>query len=164
MSEKGRNDCLRAAGVLRTTSLDVVISSPLRRTCRARCEERCFGTMEGRTWEEVQGSDPPLLFIEAGDDLHPVNPPGGEPLEDVWQRAKRFWNLVFRDYAGLQALVVSHGVFLQMFHGVLRGSTCIESLAKYRRTSRSPRSSSPDAGWSQKTSFVPMTPAAAASS
>ena len=28
-------------------------------------------------------------------------------------------------------LVVSHGVFLQMFHGVLRGSSCIESLGVY---------------------------------
>ena len=146
LNEKGRDDCLQAAEALRSTSLDVVISSPLRRAAETAelvaadatvhvqsslCMERCFGVMEGRTWEEVQGFDPPLLFIEVGGDLHTVNPPGGEPLEDVWQRAKRFRNVVFRDYAGLRTLVVSHGVFLQMFHGVLRGLTCIESLAKY---------------------------------
>ena len=28
-------------------------------------------------------------------------------------------------------MVVSHGVFLQMFHGVLRGLSCIESLGIY---------------------------------
>jgi broad specificity phosphatase PhoE len=46
-------------------------------------------------------------------------------------RAKRFARLIFREYEGLSVLVVSHGVFLQMFHGVLRGSNCIESLSTY---------------------------------
>jgi broad specificity phosphatase PhoE len=95
------------------------------------CNERDFGIMEGHTWDEVQHFDPPILFIEVGNDKHSVNPKGGEPLEDVWQRAKRFCNFLFRNYRGKTILVVSHGVFLQMFHGVLKRSTCIESLAQY---------------------------------
>ncbi len=75
--------------------------------------------------------NPPVLLIEVGGDLHTVNPRGGEPLEDVWQRAKKFRNYLFNHHAGQTILVVSHGVFLQMLHGVLRGSSCIESLAHY---------------------------------
>jgi broad specificity phosphatase PhoE len=60
-----------------------------------------------------------------------VNPKGGEPFEAMWERARRFRRFLFRAYRGSNILVVSHGVFLQMFHGVLRGSNCIESLAVY---------------------------------
>jgi broad specificity phosphatase PhoE len=70
-------------------------------------------------------------MINVGNDLHTVNPKGGEPFEDVWDRAKRFRSLLFQAYAGANLLVVSHGVFLQMFHGVLRGLNCIESLGVY---------------------------------
>jgi broad specificity phosphatase PhoE len=38
---------------------------------------------------------------------------------------------LFSKYRESNVLVVSHGVFLQMFHGVLRGLSCIESLAAY---------------------------------
>jgi broad specificity phosphatase PhoE len=72
---------------------------------------------------------PPVLFITVGNDLHSVNPRNGEPFEDVWARAKKFSNFLFREYHGKNILVVSHGVFLQMLHGVLRGLSCIESLA-----------------------------------
>jgi broad specificity phosphatase PhoE len=66
-----------------------------------------------------------------GGDLHTVNPRGGEPFEAVWERARRFHRFLVRRFVGGEVLVVSHGVFLQMFHGVLRGSSCIESLASY---------------------------------
>jgi broad specificity phosphatase PhoE len=70
-------------------------------------------------------------MIRVGADLHTVNPRNGEPFEEVWERAKKFRRFVFEKYAGSDVLVVSHGVFLQMFHGVLRGLNCIESLASY---------------------------------
>jgi len=146
LSDVGRRECGEAARVLAEAAFDVVITSHLQRaretarlvcpdlTCHVQtrlCRERGFGVMEGLTWDEVRALDPPILFIEVGGDLHSVNPPGGEPFEDVWQRAKRFRAMVFRRYGGRRVLVVSHGVFLQMFHGVIRGSTCIESLAEY---------------------------------
>lgn len=146
LSEEGERDCLRGAKGLAAMQFDVVITSPLLRaldTARLMgfdastliqcdlCCERGFGVMEGLTLEEVKSLDPPVLFIEVGNDLHSVNPRGGEPFEDVWMRAKRFSRLIFREYMGSSVLVVSHGVFLQMFHGVLRGSTCIESLSSY---------------------------------
>ncbi len=70
-------------------------------------------------------------MINVGNDLHTVNPSGGEPFEDVWQRANTFQQFLFENYEGKNILVISHGVFLQLFHGLLRGRNCIESLASY---------------------------------
>jgi len=127
-------------------AFDVVITSNLRRSkqtaellgCRGAqclstdlCAERCFGIMEGLTWDEVQDLDPPVLFVEVGGERHSVNPSEGEPFEDVWQRARELRALIFREHPGASLLVVSHGVFLQMFHGLLRGLCCIESLGSY---------------------------------
>ncbi|MGZ5453146.1 MAG: histidine phosphatase family protein [Candidatus Aminicenantales bacterium] len=95
------------------------------------CNERRFGIMEGRTWDEVPKLDPPVLMIEVGNELHTVDPKDGEPFEDVWERAKKFRRFLFESYRGQSVLVVSHGVFLQMLHGLFRGSSCIPSLARF---------------------------------
>jgi len=144
LSEDGRADVRGAASRLNRLDLDIVVTSPMRRSLQTAqllvgktvpivrsklCRERNFGVMEGLTWEEIQRLQPPVLLVQVGDDLHTVNPKGGEPFEDVWERAKEFRRVLFRKYGGMNILVISHGVFLQMFHGVLRGLSCIESLA-----------------------------------
>lgn len=48
--------------------------------------------------------------------------------EQMIGRVKGEWRRLHR---GSSILVVSHGVFLQQFHGVLRGKNCIESLADW---------------------------------
>ena len=146
LSEFGIKDAQIAAKKLKEADFDVIITSKLRRSIETAriisgnripiiktklCNERNFGIMEGLTWDEVLKLKPPILLIQVGGDLHTVNPKGGEPFEDVWFRAKKFKNFIFKKYHGLKILIISHGVFLQMFHGVLRGSNCIESLAKY---------------------------------
>jgi len=146
LSDTGERDCLKAAESAARLHVDVVVTSAMTRaidTARllgfdpsrcvqtSLCNERRFGVLEGRTWHDVQSLDPPILFIEVGGERHSVNPAGGEPFEDVWQRAKEFKDFVLGRYAGRSVLVVSHGVFLQMFHGTIRGSSCIESLASY---------------------------------
>lgn len=146
LSEKGIKDCQEVSQKLVDYPFDVVVTSTMKRSIEtahllvpgnpviiqsALCNERRFGVLEGRTWDEVLKFDPPILMIDVGNDLHTVNPKGGEPFEDVWQRAKRFRNFLLKNYRGKSILVVSHGVFLQMFHGVLKGSNCIESLAVY---------------------------------
>jgi len=146
LSEIGMEDARRAASKLAGIKLDVVITSTLKRTVQTAqilvgdstpivqnrlCDERNFGIMEGLTWDDVQTLQPPVLMINVGNDLHTVNPKGGEPFEDVWERAKNFRRMIFDAYMGANILVVSHGVFLQMFHGLLRGLNCIESLGSY---------------------------------
>jgi broad specificity phosphatase PhoE len=146
LSEKGERDCVAAAPGIAQISVDVVVTSTLtraRETARLLgfepsrcavwplCDERNYGILEGHVWDEVPAMEPPVIFIEVGGESHSVNPLGGEPFEDVWQRAKEFRREILDQYAGLSVLVVSHSVFLQMFHGVLRGTSCIESLASY---------------------------------
>jgi broad specificity phosphatase PhoE len=146
LSPEGVRDARKAAAKLAEASFDIVLTSTQRRAYETArilvgnkvpilknkvCNERRFGVMEGLTWDDIQGLEPPILMISVGSDLHTVNPKGGEPFEDVWERAKKFRQLIFSKYAGSHVLVVSHGVFLQMFHGVLRGLNCIESLARY---------------------------------
>ncbi len=146
INEKGIQDSRVAAKSIASLAIDVIISSNLKRAYQTaeilsggkipivkskRCAERNFGILEGRTWDDAQKMDPPILFIAVGNDSHSVNPQGGEHFEDLWQRAKGFRNFIFQRYTGKTILVVSHGVFLQMFHGVLRGLNCIESLSVY---------------------------------
>jgi broad specificity phosphatase PhoE len=146
LSEKGIRDCQEASTRLNDCHFDVVVTSTMQRSIQtahllvpdhqvifesALCNERNFGIMEGHTWDEIQIFDPPILLIDVGNDLHTVNPQKGEPFEDVWQRAKKFRNYLFKNYKGNNILVISHGVFLQMFHGLLKGLNCIESLGAY---------------------------------
>ena len=146
LSRVGIAACRRGRKALQRVSFDVVVTSHLARAVETGhllvpdapryvqsrlCAERTFGEMEGLTWEEVQRLEPPVMFIEVGHDLHSVNPRGGESFEQVWQRALQFRRYLFREHRGSNILIVSHGVFIQMFHGVLRGITCIESLASY---------------------------------
>lgn len=146
LSESGVRDAQQAAQKLAGMKFDMVITSGLKRAIQTAeilvgtsapiihnelCNERNFGIMEGLTWEDIQTLQPPILMINVGNDLHTVNPKGGEPFEDVWERARKFHQLLFQAYAGANILVVSHGVFLQMFHGLVRGLTCIESLGTY---------------------------------
>jgi len=146
LSPRGKREAKQAAAGLDGAAFDVVVTStlvrtvdtarflvgPSRRIVRCpHCNERNFGAMEGHTWEEVKRFRPRILFIKVGGDLHSVNPPGGEPFEQLWDRAKKFRGFLFRNYRGSNILVVSHGVFLQEFHGLLRGKSCIESLGEW---------------------------------
>ena len=145
LSEKGIQEARKAATKLAKARFDVVITSPLKRAVQTArllvknvsivpsklCTERHFGILEGLTWDEIRGLQPPVLLIQVGYDLHTVNPKRAEPFEDVWQRAKAFRRFLFDTYSGAEILVVSHGVFLQLFNGLLRRLNCIESLAFY---------------------------------
>ena len=94
------------------------------------CNERNYGILEGIKYSEVRKVRPRVLFIKVGNDRHSVNPLGGEPFEEVRKRAERFYRYLFRNFRGKKVLVVSHFAFLQQFHGLLKGLSCIESLAE----------------------------------
>jgi probable phosphoglycerate mutase len=144
LSAKGVADCAKAAPMIDRLRPDIVVTSTMERAVETArlvghepsscirtslCNERRYGILEGRTWQDVQALDPPVLFVEVGNERHSVNPSGGEPFEDVWQRAREFRRVVLDQYEGRTILVISHSTFLQMLNGVLRGSNCIEALA-----------------------------------
>ena len=146
LNRVGKREARTASANLRGMKFDVVVTSTkVRAIDTARllvgdsvpivksdlCNERNFGVLEGLTALEVKHLKPKILFIKVGSDVHSVNPPGGEPFEDLRERAKRFRQFIFKRYRGSNVLVVSHAVFLQQLHGVLRGKSCIESLADW---------------------------------
>jgi broad specificity phosphatase PhoE len=101
LSGLGERQARAAAAALADTSLDVVVSSDLRRawaTATAIAEphglvpemdpdlrEICMGTWEGRSVWEIEAEDPELIANWRKDPLRYV-PPGGESLEDFQAR------------------------------------------------------------------------------
>lgn len=146
INDAGREDARRAMEQIQRLNFDVSVVSPLRRaeeTARiltggsleiVACEhamERNFGVLQGRTSADVENVRPPIRFIKVGNDYHSLDIPGGETFEELRTRAERFHRHMIDNYRGRRVLVVSHGVFLQQYHGVLRGLDWIDSLGSH---------------------------------
>ncbi|MCK7480589.1 MAG: histidine phosphatase family protein [Candidatus Moduliflexus flocculans] len=117
LSREGERDTRKAAAKLAGAEFDVVVTSTQKRAYETAqilvgekvpivrnklCNERRFGVMEGLTWDDIQNLDPPILMISVGHDLHTVNPKGGEPFEEVWDRAKKFRRFLFEQVLRLE--------------------------------------------------------------
>ena len=115
---------------------DVIITSTLKRAIQtvrhllgddilfikcAECIERNYGTMQGLTEDEVKLIEPKVEFFKVADYYYSLNPPHGETFDMLRKRVEKFYQLIVEKYKGLSILVISHGVFLQQFHGLIRG-------------------------------------------
>ncbi len=143
LNDHGREDVRLASSLVRRFQYDVSISSSLMRaveTARILTEgrteiipcdyarERNYGVLQGLTLEEVERIRPPVRFIKVGGDYHSLDPPEGESFEELRARAEKLRDYVLSNHKGRRVLIVSHGTFLQQFHGLLRGQDWIESL------------------------------------
>jgi broad specificity phosphatase PhoE len=143
LNEAGRNDVSRAATLIRSMKFDVALVSPLRRATETAqlltegrieivpssyAQERNYGILQGCAYADVEHIRPPIHFIKVGGDYHSLNPPQAETFEELRARAEAFYEYIITHFMGQRILVVSHGVFLQQFHGLLRGKDWIESL------------------------------------
>lgn len=143
LNQSGIRDCKYASKILIGMHFDLVITSTLKRTIETArfllggnfrsiqseyCNERNYGEMQGLTEDEVEYLEPKIKYIKVGGNYHSLNPPGGESFESVQARAEKLLDLILREHAGLNLLVVSHGVFLQQFCGLLRGKNWIWAL------------------------------------
>jgi broad specificity phosphatase PhoE len=124
-------------------SVDLAVSSPSRRALdtaaivtgrgpqdiitSALCLERDYGLLEGLGQEQVAKFSGQVSYVEVGGIAHSLNPPGGETLGGVRNRAGQFASFV-SELIGDSVLVVSHEVFLQQFQGVLLGVDLLGSL------------------------------------
>jgi broad specificity phosphatase PhoE len=137
LNDKGIHDCRKASARL-AEPYDVVVTSALQRSIEtahlltggqkpilecALCNERNYGHMQGRTAQEVETIRPEIKYIKIADDFHSLNPPQGESFPALHRRAREFLRYLLSRHRGARILVVSHGVFLQQFHGVLRGES-----------------------------------------
>lgn len=123
-------------------SAALVIASPLRRafdTARIlfephesrivtdeRCVERSYGAMEGALPADVAAMN--VSYVDVGGIQHSLNPPGGESLDELRDRADRFLRVLL-EVPDEHVACVSHQVFLQQLHGAIRGLSTVESLA-----------------------------------
>jgi len=122
LDETGRAQALAVARAL--TVLDVVVSSPMRRTLQTarvlaaeadlpvtvldELVEYDSGAWDGLTAEEAAERDPALY---SGWLLSPdVAPPGGESVREVARRVSTAVRTLVRDHRGQTVLVVSHAV------------------------------------------------------
>jgi broad specificity phosphatase PhoE len=143
LNEGGRNDARLASKNMRSNQFDVVITSPLKRALETAqiltdgrveiipspfAQERNFGILQGLTSEDAERIRPPIHFIKIGNDYHSLDPPKAETFEELRGRADRLRDYILENFKGSKVLVVSHGVFLQQFHGSLRGQDWIEAL------------------------------------
>jgi broad specificity phosphatase PhoE len=145
LNDAGREDATHVRNKLSGDHFDVIISSKLIRAVETAqvllnngaefiqselCNERNYGKLQGMTADEVKWVRPPLKYICRGDDYHSLNPPGGETFKELRKRADEFCEFLFGRFSGRSLLIVSHGVFLQQFHGSLRGKNWKDSLEK----------------------------------
>lgn len=145
LNDTGIRDTINASRKLDHKKFDLVITSPLKRTIQTAqllldgqnnqiiqnplCIERNFGKMQGLTVDEIKFIKPKIEYVKVGGIDHSLNPPEGEILGSLRKRAQEFYHFIFREYHGLDILVVSHEVFLQQFHGLILDKNCKESLA-----------------------------------
>jgi len=132
---------MAAAGL--RLDFDHVISSPQRRALETAkrvtglaademitsylCMERNYGRLEGVKPADLGTIRPATFYVTVGNVDHSLNPPGGETLEQLRDRVVAFHELV-RSIEGGSLLVVSHGTFLQQYHGYLQGLDVYHSL------------------------------------
>jgi broad specificity phosphatase PhoE len=144
LNEKGVEDAVNAAFILKDFDLDIVITSKLKRAIRTSelltagrniqiiqnelCNERNYGRMQGLNYLEVEEIRPRIRYFKLNNDFHSLNPPEGETFPALRRRAKLFSNFIFQNYTGYNILVVSSSAFMQQLHGVFRGTDCMESL------------------------------------
>lgn len=142
--DEGRAQAREAAQRFAGTPLDVVITSPLRRSIETAelvtgwsrdrlevdegCIERSFGAMEGMDPAEVPVRFPHVRYLRIGHIGYSLNPPGGESFEALHERAQRFLDGVLARHPGERGAVFSHQNFLQQMHGVIRGQDPFHAL------------------------------------
>ena len=136
LSDDGRRQLDAYAAEYGPVSADVVLSSPLSRAVdtairlsglpRERIEvwddlrDRNYGLLQGIAPEEVAVYRPTIEYISAGGIDHSVNPPGGETLDELRERAEQVAaRLMDRDEPRI--LLISHQAFMQQLGGVLDG-------------------------------------------
>ena len=144
LSEEGLRQTAEARTRCAGIELGRVVSSPMPRAVATAtlvtgldadrleldddCRERDFGTLSGLTHEQAVGRFPQVEYLEVHAVPYSLNPPGGETLDELRDRAERFLQTLHRSYDGRVVTVFSHGNFLQQLRGVIHGVDALAAL------------------------------------
>jgi alpha-ribazole phosphatase/probable phosphoglycerate mutase len=146
LNEKGRKQAEEIARDLKDVHFDIIYTSPLTRAYETATiinkqhkvpiikdtalQERQFGLLEGKTYEEVNKFHPALIFSETWN-YPDYRPPGGESVNDISKRIHNFTKQILKTNSGKSILLVSHGVALRILVGSFLG-TPPEQLERLR--------------------------------
>jgi broad specificity phosphatase PhoE len=144
LSDRGVAQARTASRSIRRLPIDAALVSPLHRTQHTaalllsgvdvpvRLEplavERSVGALAGLTQVEVAARYPSLGSQTVSGITYWSDPPEGELLEDVRDRADRLLAKIIAEHRGENVLLVTHGLLMLQLHGALRGKGLIESL------------------------------------
>jgi broad specificity phosphatase PhoE len=144
LAEQGRRQALEARARFARADLGHVISSPMPRAVTTaalvsgldqdelelhdECRERDFGCLSGLTHEQALARFPQVEYLEVQAVQYSVNPPGGETLTELRERAERFLRALHRSYDGEVVTLFSHGNFLQQLRGAVQGVDALAAL------------------------------------
>lgn len=144
LAEQGRRQALEARARFARADLGRVISSPMPRAVATaalvsgldqdelelhdECRERDFGCLSGLTHEQALARFPQVEYLEVQAVQYSVNPPGGETLTELRERAERFLRALHRSYDGEVVTLFSHGNFLQQLRGAVQGVDALAAL------------------------------------
>lgn len=144
LSEEGRRQAADARRRLARAGLGRVLSSPLPRAVATAtlvsglapdellldddCRERDFGSLSGLTHEQALARFPQVDHLEVQGVRYSLNPPGGETLAELRERAERFLQTLHGSCDGEVVTVFSHGNFLQQLRGAVHGVDAFAAL------------------------------------
>ncbi len=130
LSEKGREQSMKLALKLKEEKLDAIFSSDLQRAKETavviaryhdipvryipELRERDVGVFEGSDRGEFENAR-----IKSKSLKNDFKPEGGESYGNLKDRAKRFLDILVKDYKGKTVLVISHKAFNRMLLGIL---------------------------------------------
>ncbi|MFW6278643.1 MAG: alpha-ribazole phosphatase [Bacillota bacterium] len=130
LNQQGYQQARQTGSYLASRKIDALYSSDLKRAyhtaqkinqyqeleiqCQKKLREMDFGTWEGLTYQEIKEKNPQLL-AEWNRDPAKINPPRGENLQIVQQRAKKCFQEIIADNEGKKVLIVSHGGVIKVF-------------------------------------------------
>lgn len=135
LTVKGRSQALALANSL-DEDFDLIVSSPLLRAvntaktiaakhpCRivldAKLRERNFGSLNGKSWEEIEaetGKD--LRHLDVDLMAYDYRPYGGESVGEVTARVKEFLRTAFEISGGRDFVAVTHGGIIKLLYTLL---------------------------------------------
>ncbi len=98
----------------------------------ARLAEAQRGIYHAMPKEALAARYPEELERKALEGLYHYRAPGGENWLDVELRIHSFLDMLRRDYAGKDVLIVGHGHWFLMFQKIVHGWSADEALSKYQ--------------------------------
>jgi len=136
LTPAGKENARRTAGLLAEANLDVIFTSPMKRCIDTaspiadaagllpvstdELREISFGSWEGRTYDEIEKiSGDKLSAWLSFPELN--SPPGGEKLDQMYERIEYFWRTEIVEKPHLRILIVSHGGPIRTLLSLLSG-------------------------------------------